>query len=524
VTDATVFDDGRVFTGLRYVESVLIESGRVVAVGTTEEVRRLTPTGAERRPLDGRLVLPGLIDAHVHLAELTRRREGLDLGRVGSIEELVAAVRAWAAAHPQGPIVGSGWDPERSSSRAWPTRADLDRAESERPVFISHASGHAGVANSAALAHIGVGRDTADPPGGRLGRGADGRPNGQLFESALAEFVGRPGDLPLPDAASLGRTIDWCASLGLTTLGAMSVTPEEAALYREMESRGALPVRVRGYLHARRWRDAVLSSPRSSARSGQYATIGVKAFADGAFGTRTAWLDAPYSDDPGNSGMSVTGVEELAGLAAAAGERGLAPAIHAIGDRAVATALDALGRPRGETRAPARIEHASLTPPSVWIEMDRVRPVLVVQPGFIWSDHWLSSRLGPERARWAYVFRTLGGHGLIVAGSSDAPYDPADPWRGIRAAVHRTDPSGRSANPRGDEALSPERAVQLYTANGGVALGEPGLGTLEAGAPADLLVMGVPSLEEAVAAGSATVRETWSGGRRIGTGADGKTV
>lgn len=524
MTEATLFDQGLVFTGLRYAESVLVEDGRVVAVGSSEEVRRRVPTGAERRSLDGHLVLPGLIDAHLHLPDLTYQREGLDLSGVGSVEALVSAVRAWAAAHPAGAIVARGWDAERFPDRRWPDRNDLDRAESVRSVLIVHASGHAGVANTPGLERAGIRRETPDPPGGRLGRGTDGLPDGRVYESALGAFFGRPGDRELPDAAALGRTIRGCAALGLTTLGAMSVAPEEAAAYEAMDEAGSLPVRVRGYLHARGWRAGFRPPSAGRNRSCRFAVVGVKSFADGAFGTRTAWLSEPYADDPGNSGMPVVGEEELAALAREVAAQGLAPAIHAIGDRAVVAALDALTRPRPDTPAPARVEHASLTPPATWSALERVRPALVVQPGFLWSDHWLRARLGPERVRWAYAFRTLIGRGLLVAGSSDAPYDPVDPWRGIRAAIERADSEGRSANPTFEEALTPERAVQLYTANGGVALGEPGLGTLEEGAPADLLVTGARSLEAAVRDGATTVRETWVGGRRLATGTDGKTV
>ena len=524
MTEATLFDDGRVFTGLRYADSFVVEDGRVVAVGTAEEARRATPAGADRRPLHGRLVLPGLIDAHVHLPDLTEAREGLDLGRVASLPDLVDALRAWARDHPDGPLVGRGWDPERSSDRRWPSRHDLDGVVADRPLIVLQASGHAGIGNSAALDGAGVVRGTADPAGGRFGRESDGTPDGRAFERALATLVEPLDALTSVDPRALARTLRACAALGLTTLGAMCVRPDEAAAYREMDRGPALPVRVRAYLHYRFWREGYRPPADPTSGTGRFAIVGVKAFTDGALGPRTAWLSAPYSDDPGNSGMAVASAGELAEVAASVSADGLNPAFHAIGDRAVATALEALDRPRRELPTPPRIEHASLTPPEVWPALERVRPVLVVQPGFVWSDHWLASRLGADRARWAYAFRTLGGRGLVLAGSSDAPYDPVDPWRGIRAAVHRVDPARRSANPSPNEALSYERAVQLYTANGGVAVGVPGLGTLEVGAPGDVLVTAATSIEEAVESGAATVRETWVAGRPVASGADGQTV
>jgi hypothetical protein len=216
--------------------------------------------------------------------------------------------------------------------------------------------------------------------------------------------------------------------------------------------------------------------------------------------------------------MPVAVDEELRTLLVKTHERGLAPALHAIGDRAIAYSLARLAELPPTSGPPARIEHAALTPPYLWGALARVRPALVVQPGFVWSDHWLSARLGPGRARWAYAFRSLIDQGHLVAGSSDAPYDPVDPWRGIRAAVGRTDPEGRSANATPGEALAPEEAIQLYTANAGAALGEPSLGLLEPGSPADIVLLGSSTLENAIASGSATVLETWVAGTRLGGG------
>jgi predicted amidohydrolase YtcJ len=144
-----------------------------------------------------------------------------------------------------------------------------------------------------------------------------------------------------------------------------------------------------------------------------------------------------------------------------------------------------------------------------------VRPALVVQPGFVWSDSWLPERLGADRGRWAYAFRTLTDLGHRLVGSSDAPYDPPDPWRGLRAATERRDELGRSANPDPREALTVEEAVRLYGVNAGEALGEPTLGTLEVGNRADLIVVEARGLGDAIRAGATAVRETWVGGVRI---------
>jgi len=518
VTEATRFTGGPIFTGRRYVESLLLEDGRVVAAGDREAVRRATPAGAEHRELGGALVLPGLIDAHLHVAELTRMREGLDLSRLDSVEAVVRALAEYAERHPKETVLARGWDPERGAERRWPTRRELDRAVPDRPAFVQHVSGHVGVANSAALARAGVDRRTADPPGGRFGREPDGELDGRVFEAALRPFVARPDDLHLPSAEAFQRTGAWALGLGLTSVGAMSVGPEEADTLAALSSAGRWPIRTRAYLHEARWTERGLLPATPG-----FAVVGVKAFTDGAFGPRTAWLEAPYADDPGNAGMSVASDEHLHALVVAVAARGLGIALHAIGDRALGQALRVLERAPRVGGRPPRIEHAALTPPAVWPALERVRPALVVQPGFVWSDRWLGDRLGIDRARWAYAFRTLRAAGHLLAGSSDAPYDPADPWRGLAAAVHRTGRDGASAN-AAPEGLRPEEALALYTVEAGRALGSPTLGHLEPGAEGDLLVVGAPTVERAIALGAAGVRETWVGGRRVGLGGNGKTV
>ncbi|MCI4339568.1 MAG: amidohydrolase [Thermoplasmata archaeon] len=524
MSESTLLVGGRVFTGRRYCEALLIENGQVLVAGSEAETRRAAPTGVELRSLRGALVLPGLIDAHFHIADVTRSREGLNLGGITSVEALVEKVREWSSEHPGRSVVGRGWDPERSASRAWPSRRDLDRASPDRPTVVLHVSGHAGVANSAALAAAGIDRASNDPVGGRIGRDADGTPDGRVFESGLRELIGRPDDLDLPAPAALRRTMAWAATFGLTTLGAMSAAPEEALALADLSRSGKLPGRVRVYLHSNRWEEYFRVAPSAAGPAGRFAVVGVKAYTDGAFGTRTAWLSEPYADETGTSGLPVAAEENLRAVIAAAAGRGLAPALHAIGDRAVEFALRML-EPLGRLEhAPARVEHAALTPPTVFAALARVRPALVVQPGFIWSDHWLAQRLGAPRTRWAYAFRSLIRQGHLLAGSSDAPYDPADPWRGIRAAVERADAEGRSANPTPEEALQPEEALGLYTLNAGIALGEPALGLLEPGSPADLVLLGSSSLERAIAEGSASVQETWVDGHPVAHRRGGEMV
>ncbi len=514
MADTRLWHNGRVFTGDRYAEAILVDAGRVVAVGSHREVHRDAPTGTDSVDLGGHLVIPGLIDAHIHLGRVTLARESLDVSAATTIPELVDLARAWAGEHPQGTVVAYGWRAGQFPGEAEPRSADLDRAVEGRGFVLYHASGHAAVVNRPALEAMGIGRTTVEPIGGRIGRATNGEPDGALYESALRPVEQLLSETVVLEPTALGATLSRAASLGITTAANMNVGRREATTFAGLRARGSLPIRVRLYLHL----DAIpLVTSLGIGRVGSddfLAITGVKAFTDGAFGPRTAWLSQPYADDRGEYGLPAGNDADLADALQDAASLGLAPALHAIGDRAIERSLELLWE-LPPTAAPPRIEHASLTPPELLPRIDEVRPALVVQPGFVWSDHWLAERLGRDRARWAYAFRTLADRGHLLAGSSDAPYDPIDPWRGVQAAVWRRDPAGRSANPETAEAVPVEEALGMYTANGGRAIGEPALGRLAPGDPADLLVLDASDLASAVRRGAAGIREVRVAGAAV---------
>jgi predicted amidohydrolase YtcJ len=502
---------GRVFTGETFVEGFVVEGGRVVHAGTQAQVRRQKATGTPLHQLHDRIVLPGLIDTHLHLTEIAQYRLGVDVRTAGSVTELLERARRWADQHPRGPIVGRGWDHERFAEGRYPQREDLDRVSVERPIVLFRVCGHVAVVNQRALDLLGIDRGTPDPAGGRIGRAAAGEPNGLLFDAAMAPlFTHRVPTLEIgPDA--IRRVLADAARVGLTTVASLNVGTEEVDLVRRVAEQGALPTRVRFYLAGATW-DATRSL-RSPTQNSEVRILGGKMFADGSFGARTARLSHPYSDAPGEFGVTVRSEEELSRLIGAIESEGLMPAVHAIGDQALAHTLGAFEQqPRSGRR---RVEHASLVPPELFSRLDRLRPYLVVQPDFLCADWWLGERLGPERQRWAYPFKTLMDRGHVLAGSSDAPFGSFDPSNGLRAAVVRMDESGRSANPAASERLSIEEAVQLYTRFAGIALGEPELGRLAAGSLADFVVLDTPQLSTVVTASTLPVASTWTEGRLV---------
>lgn len=481
----------RVYTGFRptrVAEAFLAVGGRVVYAGYEAEALRLGRGAAEAlgcrlryERLDG-VVVPGFVDAHLHLASLGFESRGLDLRGVESIDELKALV-ARAAGRFGGWIYGRGWDQERVGT--WPTRYDLDEAVADKPVVLMRVCGHAAVVNTEALRRLGL-------LGGERRRnvdyGCDGSPTGLLFEEeAWRAYREARHSVDPVRAVQAGQ--DRLLRAGVTTAATMGADWHEMRGLLEAWRRGVLRVRVRAYLDWGLY-EALHGAGFVPAGLGDemLRVVGVKLFMDGSLGARTAWLREPYSDDPGNRGRRLLAAEELARRASMAARDGLDVAIHAIGDAAVAEA--ARGLMAAGVRG--RVEHASLAPRDV-IELLRSAGARVVaQPRFVASDWWAVDRLGEERARWLYPFRSLLAAGVPLGFSSDAPVEPVEPLEGVYAAVARPGPLGELT---AGERLDVETALHLYTRGSAEALGEPWLGCLEPGCAADAVLLSEDPLE-----------------------------
>jgi predicted amidohydrolase YtcJ len=502
--------NGRVFTGSGFAEGFLVEDGKIRLVGPDDAVRRAKGTGSDVVDLRGRLVLPGLIDLHMHLTDTVLQRQSVDLRGTRSREEAAERVRKRLTPGSSIPLIGFGWDSSLWGDPHELTRDELDRISSEQPIILHQVSMHAAALNSRALADFGLDETATDPTGGRLGRDATGRLNGLLYDSALARLYTSKANREWVRAnqPAYRQLLEAAARLGLTTLCPVLASPEEIGTVAALAEK-ELPIRVRFYLDLRSL-GQFHSLPAPLPGSG-WRVIGVKAITDGAFGTRTAWLNAPYTDAPGTSGFPIWEDADLEDGLRVAKALGLQPALHTIGDRALGRVLALLSKV--ETASTPRIEHASLTPPELWADLEKLRPHLVVQPHFVETDQWLVGRLGPERARWTYAFRTLTDHGFALGGASDSPVEPLDPWTGLRAAVFRA-PRSEFGRLTASERLAPIEAFQLYTRNAGPILGDLGLGRLAVGSPADFVVTSTPSLDAALASERPPVVETWVGGRR----------
>ncbi len=501
--EARVLFGGRIWTGRRLVERLVTEGTRVVAAGEGGAGGPEVPTGADRVDLRGRLVVPAFVDAHLHVTEAALQPAGIDLRGTGSLAEVGERVAAAALARPSGALWGSGWDQERWSEGRMPDRRDLDRWVPDRPLALTRVCAHVAVVNSAALTAIGVDRGSIDPPGGRIVRDPSGHPTGLLRERALA-YLDRFPFPRLSDRPDLGeRFLERCAKLGIAAVAALRTTPAELDWWRgRPPGRGASPAyQAYGAVSDL----ASIDAWAERRRRGAGEVVGVKLFADGSFGGRGAWLEEPYEDAPGESGLPLwdpAGWDEAIRRADALGLR---VAAHALGDRGIATVVAALERVA--PRARPRLEHAGLVPAPLRERILRLPIDVVVQPSFRTSDApWLAERLGPRRLGDAYPIEALRSGGAVLAGSSDAPTEALDPMEGIRSAT-----DGQGLGPP----MGASEALALYTVGGAAVLGRTDLGHLEPGAEASLVAFAVPSLDALARPGGSLPREVWLRGSPV---------
>jgi predicted amidohydrolase YtcJ len=478
-------------------QALAIQKGKILAVGTADTLAKAHPK-AQLVNLPGGTLLPGLIEGHAHVGGLGALSRKVDLTGLVDLNGTLARVRAWASAHPQGWLLGRGWDQNRWPAKSFPKALDLDTFTGTRPAFLQRVDGHAAWVNSAALAMAGIGPKTPDPEGGRILKDATGRPTGILLDAAV-QLVEKL--IPEPSSAELEARLK--AGLialradGFTAVADMGVGARELAAYRRMAAAGALPIRVFAYLnHDHRVMLRELKLARTKNLS-FFQVQGVKFYLDGALGSRGARLLAPYADEPTTRGLWVTDPAKVALDASITLRAGYQPAIHAIGDAANRTALDLLAQAmkKGKGALPPRIEHAQIVTAEDAARFGKLGVVASIQPVHCTSDHsWTPARLGPERVNEAFPWRSFANGGALLAFGSDAPVEDANPFVALAAAETRQDPDG---NPPGGflpaQRLTRIEAVRAYTAGNAAALGRAkDLGALQKGAVADLLWVQTP--------------------------------
>lgn len=459
--------------------ALLADGGRVAAIG-----EGLTaPAGVEVIDLGGRVTIPGPIDAHCHLVSygMIRMREA-DLRGARSLAEIEARLKEHARLLDLRPgdgrwLLARAFDQELLSGGRWPTREDLDRVAPDRPLRITRVCGHALVANTAALRAAGLDPTRAEP----------GLAEGILTESRMGPIYAA---IPEPSDAEWLQAARWAceeaARVGFVGVHSLMADEREVRALIDLRREGSLPVRVRMQLPFALLQHAHALGFRTGFGDETLVVGAVKLFSDGSLGARTAALNAPYSDAPHTSGELIYPPEELARRVRAVVEAGFQPCVHAIGDHAMEVTLDAFeaavgGLPPGAIRFPPRIEHASVVTPRLIERMRSLGVGAAVQPQFAGSDSWAPQRLGPERVRGCYAFRTLREAGVPLAGSTDCPVETLDAMAALGQAV-----SGPAWSP--EEALPLDAALRMFS-EGAYAIDGGAGGRLQPGDFADFVVL-----------------------------------
>jgi len=495
-----VYLHGRIYTN-DPPEAMAIRDGKIRCVGKIDYV--LLECGgndpsAETIQLHGKFLMPGFNDAHVHLGSAGADMLSVRLNGVTSIEEFQKHVADAVAQHQEGEwITGSGWDHTLWADKKFPNRQELDAVAPKNPVFLVHISGHVAVANSLALRHGEIKQDTPNPPGGMIERDADGAATGMLEEdSAMSLVSARIPDLKtdqrrrgilmvLADAAKNGVTSaqdfsDWSDYL----------------VYVQLKEEGKLTLRITEWLPFLESMDHLLNMRAQGGTKDPWLKTGaLKGFTDGALGSRTAALLAPYSDDSATSGILTNDPEKLRTMAIERDKAGFQINFHAIGDRANRVALDvfeSVAKTNGPRDRRDRIEHAQVIAPEDLPRFAQLKVIASMQPSHETTDmRWAEARIGPDRSKGAYAWASLQKSGARLAFGTDYPVEPISPMRGLYACVTRELPGGGPAGGwEPQEKISLDDCIRAYTSGAAYAQFEEGKkGELKAGEYADFIVL-----------------------------------
>ena len=495
-----VIKNGKVFTAndaRPWAEAVACKSGKIIAVGKGLDINRFIGPATRVLDVHGRLVIPGLIDAHTHFSSGGRSLISLSFRGINTIAKVQEMVTAKIKELPPGALVsGSEYDHTLFPGGHWPTKEDLDKVSPDNPVVIRRVDGHSIWVNSLALKRSKITRDTTDPFGGEILKDPKtGEPTGILTEAATGMVKVRGDEVKSTPERDILRGLEHAAALGLTGVHTDSDLIE-IKLYNKLKAEGRLSLRVYAWLPA----EGLDSYIRKGIHQGQgddMVRVGFqKVFIDGTLGSGTALMFAPFSDEPGKSGLPQMLEAELDALFEKAQMNGYQTGTHAIGDKGVNWVLNAVERARkkfGTNDLRHRIEHAQIIAPSDVPRFKQLGVIASMQPTHCTTDmRFCESRVGKERSKGAYIWRTLLDNGAKLAFGSDWPVEPLDPMRGLYSAVTRKNIEGDF--PEGgwfpEQRLMMDEAIKLFTSGSAYASFEENIkGTLEPGKLADMVVL-----------------------------------
>lgn len=518
--------------GIRIDEGGKVDRFEALWIDDDGRVKQVLRRG-DKRPakvtyrLDGRgrVMMPGMIDAHLHVMALGLAALTLDLSDTTSLDGALTKIAAFARDNPQRPwIIGRGWNQEKWGLGRFPTAADLDKVVSDRPVWLERVDGHAGWANSAAMRAAGIRPGVANPPGGRVERiGKSLIPSG-VFVDAASDLVQTavPPPRPVDRDNALVEAQKILHRYGITAAADMGTTIEDWQTFRRAGDEGRLTMRIMAYAAGPDAMNLIGGAgPTPWLYQDRLRLNGVKLYLDGALGSRGAWLKAPYSDDPGNTGLPLMTQSQFRNTLVRAGLGNFQVAVHAIGDAADAEALNAIAEVaesfKGDRRW--RIEHAQIVDPADIAKFGGNGIVASMQPVHQTSDRTMAeARLGPGRLAGAYAWKSIAATGATLAFGSDAPVESPDPFAGLAAAFTRSDARGEPFGGwRPEERVTREQAFAAFTSGAAHAgFADKRFGRLVPGERADfVLVDRDPLLSSPDELRATKVSETWIGGQRV---------
>lgn len=492
--------NGKIFTGVEaapYAEAAVVKAGKILAVGKTKDVKK--HFGPETQVLDagGRLVIPGLIDAHTHFAGGGRSLISLTFRGVNSIEMVQEMVSAKIKELPAGaPVFGSQYDHTLFPGGNWPTKEDLDKVSPNNPVVIRRVDGHSVWVNSLALKQSGITKKTKDPFGGEILRDPKtGEPTGILTEEAtgLIKVMGPSVKSTLED--DIIRGLGHAAELGLTGVHT-SASLMELEVYKKLNQEGKMTLRVYAWLPIQGIETYIETGIKQGQGDDMVKVGFLKAFIDGTLGSGTALMFEPFADEPLKTGLPQMPEEEFYALIEKAHQNDYQVGVHAIGDKAANWVLNAVERTQqkhGKKDLRHRIEHAQILIPSDVPRFAELGVIASMQPTHCTTDmRFCERRVGPERSKHAYIWRTLLDNGAMLAFGSDWSVEPLDPMRGLYSTVTRK--NIEFDYPEGgwfpEQKLTMAEAIKYFTYGSAYASFEENIkGTLEAGKLADMIVL-----------------------------------
>jgi predicted amidohydrolase YtcJ len=503
----TIYTNGNIYTfnsRKPIVQAVVIENGRFIDMGTTADMVLQWGRSAQIVDLEGKTATPGLIDSHLHLSIMADSFINLDLTTITSKHEMLEHIQEKARQLEPGQwILGSGWDENLFTEGRIPKISELDYAAPGNPIFLSRTCLHAAIVNSKALEVSNYHPSITVPEGGTVVLDEETKqPTGLLLESAMNLVRQNIPERSYEDwKDAMRKTIQFSMGKGLTSvhtndplyLGGLEQTWN---IFDELLNGEGLGLRSNLLINHEFLADLKAAGMYAGFGNDTLQIGAVKIFADGAFGRRTALLSEPYSDDPENYGDAMYDQEQLYEIVKGARELDMPIAVHTIGDQALENVLDVLDQfPAVAYRD--RLIHAQVLREELIPRLKYSSRIADIQPRFIASDFpWVQERLGSERIKLSYAWKTLMDAGVICAGGSDSPVEPVDPILGIHAAVTRKKPRETHDGYLPEQKLSMVEAFRLFTELGAYPTNEEHVkGTISRGKLADMTVFSANPFE-----------------------------